>query len=61
MVLDTYSSLVKPKHNISYYITRINGISNQMVQSVLGIDRVLSEFLEFMGEYNKLKLIFAGS
>ena len=51
MVLGTYSSFVKPKHNIPYYITKINGISNQMVKSAPGIDRVLSEFLEFTGEY----------
>ena len=50
-VLGTYSSFVKPKHNIPYYITRINGISNQMVKNAPGIDCALSEFLEFTGEY----------
>lgn len=48
-VVDTYSSFVKPKHNIPYYITRINGISNQMVKNAPGIDCVLTDFLEFAG------------
>jgi DNA polymerase III epsilon subunit family exonuclease len=50
-VVDTYSSFVKPKNNIPYYITRINGISNQMVKNAPGIDSVLTEFLEFTGEH----------
>ncbi|MGB4658979.1 MAG: 3'-5' exonuclease [Mobilitalea sp.] len=50
-VVDTYSSFVKPKNNIPYYITRINGISNQMVRNAPGIDSALTEFLEFTGEY----------
>ncbi len=49
-VVDTYSSFVKPKNNIPYYITRINGISNQMVRNSPGIDTALTEFLEFTGE-----------
>lgn len=50
-VVDTYSSFVKPKNNIPYYITRINGISNQMVRNAPGIDSTLTEFFEFTGEY----------
>lgn len=50
-IVDTYSSFVKPKNNIPYYITRINGISNQMVGKAPGIDDALTEFLEFAGEY----------
>jgi DNA polymerase III epsilon subunit family exonuclease len=49
-VVDTYSSFVKPKNNIPYYITRINGISNQMVRNAPGIKSALTEFLEFTGE-----------
>jgi DNA polymerase III alpha subunit (gram-positive type) len=37
--IDTYSSFVKPKDNIPYYITRINGILNQMIS---GIDYALA-------------------
>lgn len=50
-VVNTYSSFVKPKNNIPYYITRINGISNQMVSKAPGIDCALTEFLEFTGDY----------
>lgn len=50
-VVDTYSSFVKPKNNIPYYITRINGISNQMVRNAPGINSALTEFLEFTGEF----------
>lgn len=50
-VVDTYSSFAKPKNNIPYYITRINGISNQMVGKAPGIDHALAEFLKFTGEY----------
>jgi DNA polymerase III epsilon subunit family exonuclease len=48
-VVATYSSFVKPKHNIPYYITKINGITNQMVNNSPGIDSVLTDFLEFAG------------
>lgn len=41
-VVDTYSSFVKPKNNIPYYITKINGISNQMVRNAPGIDSALT-------------------
>lgn len=50
-VVDTYSSFVKPKNSIPYYITNINGISNQMVKKAPGIDNALAEFLEFAGEH----------
>jgi DNA polymerase III epsilon subunit family exonuclease len=50
-VVNTYSSFVKPMNNIPYYITRINGISNQMVSKAPGIDCALAEFLEFTGDY----------
>lgn len=50
-VVDTYSSFVKPKNIIPYYITRINGISNQMVKKAQGIDNALAEFLKFTGEH----------
>lgn len=48
-VVATYSSLVKPKHHIPYYISNINGISNQMVVNAQGIESVLNDFLEFSG------------
>lgn len=46
----TYSSLVKPKNRIPYFITNINGISNQMVQNAVRIDSALTEFLNFAGD-----------
>jgi DNA polymerase III epsilon subunit family exonuclease len=49
-VVATYSSFVKPEHNIPYYITRINGISNQMVKNAPRIDCVLTDFLKFAGD-----------
>lgn len=49
-IVNTYSSFVKPKSKIPYYITKINGITNQMVETAPGIDNALAEFLEFVGE-----------
>jgi len=49
-VVATYSNLIKPKNHIPYYITNINGISNQMVMNAPKIDCVLMEFLDFVGD-----------
>jgi DNA polymerase-3 subunit epsilon len=48
-VVATYSSFVKPNNTIPYFITNINGISNQMVKNAPKIDCVLTEFLDFVG------------
>lgn len=47
-VVDTFEMLVKPKSTISPFITNLTGITNEMVQSALGIEEVLPLFLEFV-------------
>jgi DNA polymerase III epsilon subunit-like protein len=46
---------VKPKNIIPYYITKINGISKQMVRNAPGIDSALNEFFKFTREYPLLR------
>lgn len=47
-LVEEFSVLVKPDKSISDEITRITGISNEMVMNAFGIDKVLPDFLTFI-------------
>ena len=49
-VIETYDQLINPDRMIPRRITQITGISNSMVYDQPLIDRVLPDFLEFLGE-----------
>ncbi|MEM8484135.1 MAG: DEDD exonuclease domain-containing protein [Bacteroidota bacterium] len=49
-VVDTYSQLINPDRIIPGRITQITGISNSMVYEQPFADRVLPEFLDFLGD-----------
>jgi DNA polymerase III subunit epsilon len=45
---ETFETLVHPRRNIPFYISKINGINDRMVQNAPTIDEALPEFLEFV-------------
>lgn len=48
--IDTFSTLIKPKVRIPYYITNITGITNDMVEEVPEVEEVMSELIDFVGD-----------
>lgn len=50
LVVDIFSSLVKPNYKISSFITNLTHITNSMVKYERSIDEVLSEFIDFLGD-----------
>ncbi len=49
-ILDTYSQLINPGRIISGRITQITGITNSMVYDEPGIETVMPDFLDFVGD-----------
>lgn len=49
-LVDTYITLVKPKKRIPGYITQINGITNEMVESSPGVEEVIPKLADFIGD-----------
>lgn len=49
-VIDTYQTLVKPRHKMSDFIIGIHGITNEMVAQAPHISEVLPDFLKFVEE-----------
>lgn len=49
-VADTFSSLVNPGRPIPYGATKVNGISNEMVENEPALEVVFPQFMEFIGE-----------
>lgn len=47
--IDTFSSLIKPAHEINWYITKLTGITNEMVKDAPCARDVLERFYEFVG------------
>lgn len=47
--LDTFSTLIRPKERIPYYITNITGITNEMVQNSPQVEEVMPQIKEFIG------------
>lgn len=50
-IKEKFHVLVRPKKNISLEITRLTGITNDMVKDKPFIDEVLDEFLNFIGDF----------
>lgn len=48
--IDTFSTLIKPKVRIPYYITNITGITNDMVEEAPIVKDVMPELIEFIGD-----------
>ena len=46
---DTYSQLVKPEEPVSDFITKLTGISNEMLADQPAISDALPQFLDFVG------------
>ncbi len=49
-VLDTFSSLVNPRHPIPSYITDLTGIDDAMVNDAPPIENVLPDLFDFLGD-----------
>ena len=49
-IVQEFSTLVKPKFEIPSYITRINGISNDMVKDAPDISMVIQDFYNFVSK-----------
>ena len=49
-IVDHYQSFVKPDKNIPSKITDLTGINNEMVADADKIDKVLDEFVDFIGD-----------
>ncbi|WP_317854531.1 PolC-type DNA polymerase III [Chakrabartyella piscis] len=49
-IVDRYSTFVNPKKHISEEITKLTGITNEMVASADTIDVILPKFMEFVGD-----------
>ncbi len=47
---DEFTTLVNPECPIPYYATRVNGITNEMVKDEPVFEKVLPDFLEFIGD-----------
>ncbi len=47
--VDSYITLIKPKIKIPYYITQINGITNEMVKDAPSIEEVIPRLVDFIG------------
>ena len=48
-IVDEFHSLINPGERISKFITRLTGITNEMVKDCPTIDKILPSFLEFLG------------
>lgn len=49
-VTDTFSSLIKPTEPISWFITNLTGITNEMVENAPSAADVLGRFYDFVGK-----------
>lgn len=47
--IDTYTTLIKPKVRIPYYITNITGITNEMVKNAPQVEEVMPNLIKFIG------------
>lgn len=48
--IETFSTLIKPKCEIPYHITKITGIDNDMVQEAPRVEKVMIELIQFIGK-----------
>lgn len=50
IVIDSYSSLVKPDEEISDFISKLTGITNEMLLDAPNMESVMPDFLDFIGD-----------
>ncbi len=50
IVVDSFNRLINPERGISYTITELTGINNDMVEDSPNIKTILPQFLEFVGD-----------
>lgn len=50
-IVNTFSSLIKPKFRLNSVATAVNGITYDMVKDAPSIEHVLGNFLDFIGTY----------
>lgn len=50
-IIDTYQTLINPQRNIPSWITRLTGISNEMVADAPIISQILPDFLNFIQDH----------
>lgn len=48
--IDTFSTLIRPRVPIPYYITKITGITNDMVKNAPEVEQVMPELIRFVGD-----------
>jgi DNA polymerase III subunit epsilon len=48
MTTETFETLVHPQRSIPFYVSKIHGITDRMVQGAPSIDKALPQFLEFV-------------
>lgn len=46
--IDTFTTLIKPKVKIPYYITNITGITNEMVQNSPYVEEIMPDLIKFI-------------
>ena len=49
-IVSEFQTLVNPRQRIPSFITRLTGITNEMVKDAPPINKVLPEFVEFLGD-----------
>lgn len=49
-IIDQFSFLIKPSSPIDEFITKLTGITNEMVSDAPNINEILPKFLEFIGD-----------
>ncbi|HCB51137.1 TPA: hypothetical protein DEP21_00925 [Patescibacteria group bacterium] len=49
-IVDTFQTLVDPERHIPTFITKITGISNDMIVGAPTIGEILPDFLNFLGD-----------
>ena len=47
--LETFTTLIKPKVKIPYYITNITGITNEMVEDSPYVEEIMPKLISFIG------------
>ena len=48
--VDTFSTLIKPKKEVSSTITKLTGITNRMLQNAPEVEKVMPELINFIGD-----------
>lgn len=49
-IISTFNSLVKPQNEIDEYITKLTGITNEMVKDAPTIEEILPDFMKYIGD-----------